>query len=105
MAIFPLYVQCISFIIFNKFVAGPLFKTSSAETEISDGPHKGVLRKTGPNTNRSIYFNIFCFYLFVLLVMFSILSSGLGASKDRFVGPSVGQYVEKNLKSQNEQNY
>ena len=72
MAIFPLYFQGISFIIFNKFVAGPLFKTSSAEAEISDGPHKGVLRRAGPNTKRSIYFNIFCFYLFVLLVMFSI---------------------------------
>ena len=87
MAIFPLYVQGISFIIFNKFVAGPLFKTSSAEAEISDGPHKGVLRRAGPNTKRSIYFNIFCFYLFVLLVR---------ASKDRFVGPSrrsVGRSV------------
>ena len=33
------------------------------------------------------------------------LSSGLGASKDRFVGPLVGPYVEKNFKSLNEQNY
>ena len=109
MAIFPFYFQGISLIIFNKFVAGPLFKTSSAETEMSDGPHKGVLRRAGPNTKRSIYFNIFCFYLFVLLVMFLFLCSGLGASKDRFVGPSVGlsvgPYVEKNLKSLNEQNY
>ena len=72
MAIFPLYFQGISFIIFNKFVAVPLFKTSSAEAEISDGPHKRVLRRAGPNTKRYIYFNTFCFYLFVLLAMFSI---------------------------------
>ena len=35
------------------------------------------------------------------LILGSFLSSGLGASKDRFVGPSV----EKILKSLNEQNY
>merc|ERR1711873_12232 len=59
----------------------PLKKTSSAGAEISDGPHKGGLRRDGPNdfmfVNNLIQkdlsiFNTFCFYLFVLLVMFSI---------------------------------
>ena len=35
----------------------------------------------------------------------NFLSSGLGASKDSFVGRSVGPSVEKNLKSLKEQNY
>ena len=79
MAIFPLYFQGISFIIFNKFVAGPLFKTSSAEAEISDGPHKGGLRMDGPNdtmcVNNLIQKDLSISILFVLLVMFSIFAT------------------------------
>ena len=51
-------------------------QTSSAGAEISGGPHKGGLRRAGPNdfmfvytlTQRDLYMSI----LFVLLVMFSI---------------------------------
>ena len=55
--------------------------TSSAREEISDGPHKGGLRRAGPNDFMFVYISMqkdlsisifFYIYLFVLLVMFSI---------------------------------
>ena len=53
-----------------------LKKTSSAGAEISDGPHKGGLRRAGPNDFMFVYNlmqrDLSISIIFVLLVMFSI---------------------------------